>query len=93
MINIKIINVKPFYWVQTIDWYQIELLVTDSNSNLTVCKQISSGSFKNNIIHKLFAYKLYIYIYRYRYNENKWKPDTYKRFSSDISFFILGNML
>ena len=39
---------KPFNYVQTNDWYQIELLVLDSNTwnHLTGCKQITSGSFK-----------------------------------------------
>ena len=33
-------------------------------NNLIVCKQMSSGSFKN-VTYKLFVYKLYIYIYIY----------------------------
>ena len=42
----------------------------DSNTwnHLTVCKQMSSGSFKNNVAYKIFAYKLYTYIYIYIYS-------------------------
>ena len=31
------------------------------NSNITVCKQMGSCSFKNNVNGKLFTYKLYMY--------------------------------
>ena len=55
---------KLFKSVQTNAWYSIELLVLDGNTwnNLTVCKQMSSDSFRNNITYKIFIYKLYIYI-------------------------------
>ena len=41
----------------------IELLVLDSSTwnHLTVCKQMSSGSFENNVTYKLFTYKSYIW--------------------------------
>ena len=43
---------------------QIELLVLDNNTwnHLTVCKQISSSSFKNNVTDKRFVYKSYMCI-------------------------------
>ena len=34
---------------------------------MTVCKQMTSDSFKNDVTNKLFAYKSYIYIYIYIY--------------------------
>ena len=39
----------------------MELLVLDNETrnDLTMCKQIRSGSFKNNVTNKLFANKLY----------------------------------
>ena len=39
-------------------WVQVELLAVDSNTPnyLTGSKQMSSGSFKNNITNKLFAH-------------------------------------
>ena len=45
-------------------------LVLDNNiwNHLTVCKQISSGSFKNNVTYQVITYKLYIYIYIYIYS-------------------------
>ena len=48
---------------------QIELLVLDSNTwnHLAVCKQMSSGLFRNNVIFKLLIYVSYIYIYIYIY--------------------------
>ena len=46
---------KPFNSVQTTN--------SSTWNNLTVCKQISSGSCKNNVTNKLFVHKLYIYIY------------------------------
>ena len=41
----------------------MELLVLDNNnwSYLTVCKQMSSDLFKNNVTYKLLAYKLKIW--------------------------------
>ena len=43
---------------------QLQLLVLDSNTgkHLTLCKQMNSYSFKNNVTYKLFIYKSYIYI-------------------------------
>ena len=40
----------------------VELLELHNNTwnHLTVCKQMSSGSFKNNATYKLFIYKSYI---------------------------------
>ena len=42
----------------------IELLVLDNNTwnPLTVCKQMSSDTFTNNVIYKLFAYKLCMHV-------------------------------
>ena len=53
--------VKNF--VQTNDWYLIELLVLNSNtlSYLTACKQINSDLFKNKVTYKLFSYKSDMY--------------------------------
>ena len=50
---------KPFNCVK------INLFVVDNNNSnhLTVCKQMSSDSFKNDVTNKSFAYKPYIYIY------------------------------
>ena len=47
---------KPFNYVQTNNWYWIELLVLDRNTwnYVTLCKEMSSGSFENNVIAKLF---------------------------------------
>ena len=72
--NFKKQYLKPSYYSQTNYLYPIDLLVLDSNSwnYLTVCKQINSGSFKNNVTNKPFTnhtiYKLpfanhIIYIY------------------------------
>ena len=40
------------------------LLALDNNTGnyLTLCKQISSGLFKNDVTYKLFAYKSYTYV-------------------------------
>ena len=49
--------------MQTNDQYLVELLVLDNDNNrnyLTVYKQISSDSFKNDVTYKLFTYKSYI---------------------------------
>ena len=48
---------KPFNFVQTNDWYNIELLMLDCNTwnHLTVCKQMSSGLFRNKVTNKLFV--------------------------------------
>ena len=39
----------------------VELLVLDTNTwnHLTVCKQISSNSFKNKITYEVFPFKSY----------------------------------
>ena len=40
----------------------IELLVLNNNTwnHLTMCKQMSSGLFKNKVSYKLFSYKSYL---------------------------------
>ena len=38
------------------------MLNSDIWNRLIVHKQMSSNSFKNEVIYKLFAYKLYVYI-------------------------------
>ena len=47
--HLKIKYVYPFNYVQTNNWFKIELLALHRNiwSRLTVYKQISSDSFKN----------------------------------------------
>ena len=46
----------------------VELLVLHSNTwnHLTICRQMSSGSFKN-VNYKLCIYKLYVCMYVYIY--------------------------
>ena len=52
----------------------IELLMLTSNTwnHLTVCKQMSSGSFKNNITSKQFTYKSYIYYILSKVGDLSW---------------------
>ena len=61
---------ETFNCVQTNDKHLIKLLVLDSDNwnLLTVCKEMSRFTVKNNVTNKLFAYKSYIYIYIYIYN-------------------------
>ena len=35
----------------------------NGGNHFSVCKQMRSGLFKNNVTYLLFAYKSYIYIY------------------------------
>ena len=48
------------------EWFWLELLVLNNHTwnNLTVCKQIISGSFKDVTKNTSFIY-IYIYIYIY----------------------------
>ena len=64
------LNLKPFNCQQTNYWYKNELLVLHSKfwKHLTVCKQMSSGSYKNTT-NRLFVCKSRIYlIYVYQKN-------------------------
>ena len=45
----------------------MQIINNNSWKYLTVCKQMSSGSFENNVNNKVYVYKLYIYIYIYIY--------------------------
>ena len=37
------------------------MLIANTRNHLTVCKQMNSGSFENNVTNKLFVYTSYIY--------------------------------
>ena len=69
--------------MQTKDQYQIELLVLDNNTRnyLKVCERRISGSFKDNVSYKLFAYNIYIIIYKiiYKIGKKKSKTSTKKK--------------
>ena len=66
--QIEIFN--HFLYLKLLDSIQTnQLLIFDNNTwnHLTVSKQMSPGSFKNNVTYKLFVYKLYIFdIYMYK---------------------------
>ena len=63
-VNIKWQYFNPF------NCMLLELLVLKSIKNhFTVCKQMGSGSFKNNVTDKLFVYNIYMYIPSYWPNE------------------------
>ena len=64
IINVKYPDLKPF------DCVQIQLLVFDSNTwnHLTLCKQMMSALFKNNVTYKLFIYKYHTCIFLFDTN-------------------------
>ena len=54
----RIINIE-WQYLKPIRIFRINI----SCNNLTVCKQINFGSFKNNITYKLFVYKPCVYVW------------------------------
>ena len=58
------------------------VIVGNTWNHLTVCKQMSSGSFENNVFYKLLAYKSLTHIYTFPYVNRIWYWIIYKGWSA-----------